>query len=98
MRPKHNSGTVTDMVKGNEMEQRGVIARVRMGAGYLPGYGSHPGTGLCVAFIIAAGVAGTEQGFVGFVGGLFVGSLIFGPIWLAGCLGRADEYLAKHTP
>jgi hypothetical protein len=75
-----------------------VFRRVIMGAGYLPGYGAHPGTGAVVFLILLTGLAGSHQGLAGFVGGSLIGTAVYGPMWIAGCLSRAKSYLRLATP
>lgn len=70
-----------------------VFRRIRMGAGYLPGYGDHPGTSTVVFLTLLTGAAGSHAGWIGFVGGCCLGALVYGPMWLAGCIGRANAYL-----
>ena len=68
--------------------------RVIMGAGYLEGYGEHPGTGLVVALILITALAGgASGGNAGFVGGGVIATLIYGPMCLCGCIGRANAAL-----
>ena len=74
-------------------EQNGFFKRIRMGAGYLPGYGDHPGTETVVFLVLLTGAAGLHAGWIGFVGGCGLGLVVYGPMWVAGCVGRANDYL-----
>lgn len=71
----------------------GLFRRVRMGAGYLPGYGDHPGTSTVVFLTLLTGVAGAHAGWAGFAGGCALGAFVYGPLWICGCVGRANDYL-----
>lgn len=70
--------------------------RIAMGAGYLDGYGEHPGTSFVIALTLLTGAAGAQaSGTVGFFGGLFAGAIFYGPMWLWGCVSRANGYLRR---
>lgn len=70
------------------------LRKVRMGAGYLPGQGEHPGTGTVVFLTLLTGLAGAQSGgLVGFAVGCAIGSAVYGPMWIAGCIGRANSAL-----
>ena len=63
------------------------------GAGYLEGYGDHPGTGMLIVFILMGGITGMQRGGLwGFLDGCLIMVLCFGPLWIAGCIGRARSY------
>lgn len=67
--------------------------RIWMGAGYLEGYGHHPGTPVLLIFILAAGLAGIDKGGLdGFLGGAFVGFICLVPFYIIGCVERARGY------
>jgi hypothetical protein len=64
-----------------------------MGAGYLEGYGHHPGTLVLLIYIVAAGLSGVQRGgWDGFIGGCAVGLICLGPFYLIGCYSRAKDY------
>lgn len=69
---------------------RQMLRRVVRGMGYLPGFGSHPGTP--VIFGIA---------MLGFFAGGWIGSAVmlgvFGPFYVLGAYERAVEY-ERHNP
>lgn len=67
--------------------------RVWMGAGYLEGYGEHPGTLHVVVMILCCGLAGAKRGdWAGFFGGIAIGVVAFLPFYIAGCVSRAKDY------
>jgi hypothetical protein len=69
------------------------IKRIWMGAGYLEGYGHHPGWPVFGIFILASGLAGIRQGGLGgFIGGCVVGLVCLGPFFMIGCYSRAKDY------
>lgn len=72
-----------------------LLRRIRMGAGYLPGYGQHPGTSAVVLLTLLTGAAGSHAGWMGFIGGCTIGGSVYGPLWLYGCVGRANAYLRR---
>ena len=69
------------------------------GAGYLEGFGHHPGVDMTVIIILICGVAGIEKGgFYGFLGGMGIGAIFVLPLFAAGCISRAnacDEQQAR---
>ena len=58
---------------------------IRRGAGYLPGYGSHPGTPMMIGLIAIGAIAGGWFGFGASV-------LFYVPMWAYGCVERARDY------
>ena len=75
-----------------------LLKDIRQGAGYLEGYGDHPGTAYLIAFTIAGALAGAERaGWSGFFGCGLVAFLLIGPIWAAGCVGRARDYQRRQA-
>jgi hypothetical protein len=62
---------------------------VRRGAGYLEGYGEHPGTLYLFAFILMGGLAGARGGIWGFLGGAAPMALFMVPIYISGCVSRS---------
>lgn len=80
-----------------EARQVPLHRRIVMGAGYIDGYGEHPGTGLVVALILITALAGgASGGDIGFIGGAVIATLIYGPMWICGCVGRANAALKQH--
>lgn len=72
------------------------LRRIKIGAGYLDGYGEHPGTVVMIALIAACTLAGTGNVNMGPLPGAILGfcvSLaIFLPMWIVGCIDRAKDY------
>lgn len=67
--------------------------RAWMGAGYLEGYGHHPGWSTIAIYIVASGFAGTGKGGVrGFFGGAAIAAAMIAPIFILGCVSRAKDY------
>jgi hypothetical protein len=67
--------------------------RIWMGAGYLEGYGEHPGTLHLCAFILCSGLAGAERsGWEGFLFGALFCVAVTLPFYLGGCYSRALDY------
>lgn len=67
------------------------IRQVIRGAGYLEGYGDHPGKDMVVMMILICGVAGVEKGgFTGFLGGMAIGAIFILPFFIVGCIDRAN--------
>lgn len=67
--------------------------RIWRGAGYLEGYGHHPGWSVIAIYMIAAGMAGAARGgWNGFVGGGLFMLACISPIFFAGCYSRARDY------
>jgi hypothetical protein len=61
------------------------------GAGYLEGYGDHPGKDMVVMLILICGFAGIEKGgFYGFLGGMAIGAIFILPLFIVGCIDRAN--------
>lgn len=74
-----------------------LIRDVVQGAGYLEGYGDHPGTPIMLGFILAGGVVGLERGGVyGFLAGAFAMVVGVGPFWMMGCVDRARGYQRRN--
>lgn len=69
-----------------------IISRIFRGCGYLPGYGSHPGTGALFLFIAMAAVAGLRAGWRGALLGACVMGAVFGPMYLYGAYDRARSF------
>jgi len=76
---------------------RKVLKQIRMGAGYLPGYGDHPGTFTLLLMIGMGAWAGIDHGPLGMVMGAVFMFAFFGPIWCIGCISRANAYDRKHS-
>ncbi len=64
------------------------IRAIVYGCGYVPGYGSHPGTGVLVAFVIMGAIAGAHAGWRGAVFGAGAMLGVFGPMYLWGAHDR----------
>ena len=66
---------------------------IKRGAGYLEGYGDHPGTDFLIVFVLMGGIAGIQRGGIwGFIGGCLVMLLGMGPLWIAGCVSRVRSW------
>ena len=69
------------------------LKRIWRGAGYLEGYGYHPGTGTLLITSFMCGIAGAQRGgLAGFIGGFVVGLCVMGLAWIVGCHERARNY------
>lgn len=67
--------------------------RAWAGAGYLEGYGNHPGTGVVIVMILCTGAAAAQKGGLsGFIAGLAIGAVAFLPFYIMGCVSRAKSY------
>ena len=67
--------------------------RVWMGAGYLEGYGEHPGNLMLFVMMTSCGLAGVEKGGLrGFIGGAIIGAVFILPMYFMGCVSRAKMY------
>lgn len=70
-----------------------ILRKIRRGAGYLPGYGEHPGTPLLIMMVLMGILAGAGRGSIrAALGGGAVMLVVFGPLWCMGCVGRANAY------
>lgn len=62
------------------------------GAGNLPGYGPHPGNDMVLIMMLMCGLAGAQKGgWAGFLGGAVIGAMFILPLWIYGCVSRANE-------
>ena len=73
-----------------------IFKDILQGAGNLPSYGSHPGTGIMFAFLIMGALAGSDGGWTGILGGVAIMALIVVPIWCVGCIETAREYQRQN--
>ena len=73
-----------------------IFQKIAMGAGELDGYGDHPGWGMLFfgAWIGALGGM-ASYGWVGGLIGALVMLVFFGPLFLVGCVNRANSFLAR---
>ena len=68
-----------------------IIKQIWRGAGYLEGYGDHPGKDMVVVMILVCGLAGAQRGsWAGFFGGAIFGAVMILPFFIAGCVSRAN--------
>lgn len=78
-----------------------LLNKIIRGAGYLPHVGSHPGIFVTVVMILATGAAGISHGgLLGFVMGSLFGAVMILPMFIAGCVSRAnlsDRLCAKDA-
>ena len=74
-----------------------IFKDILQGAGDLPGYGPHPGTGIMFVFLLMGGLAGVDRGgWVGFLGGAAFAALFVVPLWCVGCVDRARSYQLRN--
>lgn len=74
-----------------------LIKDIIQGAGYLEGYGEHPGTSMLIVLVLCGGLAGASSGgLAGFFGGSIVMVLCMFPLWVIGCVGRARDYQRRN--
>lgn len=73
-----------------------LLRDIWQGAGYLEGFGNHPGNIYLVLLVLAGALAGVKGGLTGVLVGTFVMLLFVLPSWCIGCIGRAREYQAKE--
>lgn len=67
------------------------IKQAIRGAGYLEGYGEHPGRDIVVVMILVCGLAGAQRGsWAGFFGGAVFGAMMILPFFIGGCISRAN--------
>lgn len=67
------------------------IKQTWRGAGYLEGYGDHPGRDMVAVMILVCGLAGAQRGsWAGFFGGMIFGFIAIMPFFIAGCISRAN--------
>ena len=63
------------------------------GAGYIKGYGYHPGNSKVLAFILLGALVGAQTDtWDGVIGGAFLVAVIVVPIWALTCVCRARTY------
>lgn len=68
-----------------------VFKQIWRGAGYLEGYGDHPGKDMVVIMILVCGLAGAQKGgWSGFFGGMVIGFVCMMPFFIIGCISRAN--------
>lgn len=61
------------------------------GAGYLEGYGHHPGWSAVGIVVLMGGLSGIEKGgYIGFIGGAVISLVCILPFFAAGCVSRAN--------
>ena len=69
-----------------------LLRDIVQGAGYLEGFGNHPGTDVLVILVAIGALAGIKGGAFGALVGAVVMLSFIGPLWCIGCIGRAREY------
>jgi len=69
-----------------------LLKDIVQGAGYLEGYGHHPGTETMLFLIALCGLSGANGGIWGFIGGMIIGAIAIIPFWGVGCVSRARSY------
>lgn len=70
-----------------------LLKDIIQGAGYLEGYGHHPGNETIVFLIVLCGLSGIQKGGItGFIIGGILGAVAFLPAWCAGSVSRARAY------
>lgn len=69
---------------------------IKRGAGYLPGYGSHPGNIMMIFSLAMLIIAGLCNEGIGWSEGILAGVTVWAatalPLYLMGCVGRAREW------
>lgn len=74
-----------------------LLKDIIQGAGYLEGYGNHPGTDMLLIFTLMGALAGAPRGgWTGALGGALAMIVFMGPLWCMGCVGRARDYQRTH--
>jgi hypothetical protein len=68
------------------------LYHVKRGAGYLEGLGGHPGTPILIGFIIGCALAGANGGLLGVLQGGLIGTAVFLPFWVRGCVERSRDW------
>jgi hypothetical protein len=69
-----------------------IIRHIIRGAGYLEGYGHHPGTSTILLFIFIGGLAGAQRGsWAGFFGGMILSAMFYLPLYIWGCIDRSKD-------
>lgn len=67
------------------------LKQIWRGAGYLEGFGDHPGKDMVVVGILMCGLAGAQRGsWAGFFGGMAFGAVMILPFFFIGCISRAN--------
>lgn len=69
-----------------------LIKEIIQGAGYLEGFGHHPGTQITLFSIAICGLSGVAGGLRGMISGAIIGALSVIPVWCIGCVTRARAY------
>ena len=68
------------------------LRHVIRGAGYLEGYGHHPGTGMLLIITLMGGLAGAGKGLLtGFIGGCIIAFVFTLPLYIIGCVDRSKS-------
>lgn len=62
------------------------------GAGYLEGYGHHPGNATMLFIIGFNGIICSRWTVWGFIGGIVISTIALLPFWCVGCVSRARAY------
>ncbi len=63
------------------------------GAGYLEGYGHHPGTFFLIMFSLIGGLAGAQNGgLIGLLAGFVITFVVTLPFYIIGCVDRSKGY------
>jgi len=69
-----------------------LLKDIVQGAGYLEGYGHHPGNATMLFIIGANGVICSRWTVWGFLGGIVISAIALLPFWCVGCVSRARAY------
>lgn len=71
---------------------------VRLGMGWLPGFGNHPGTKILTVFVLAGLLAGAQRGgLLGAIVGAAVMLVGIGWIYVLGAYDRGKDYTAIRS-
>jgi hypothetical protein len=74
-----------------------LIRDIVQGAGYLEGFGEHPGTDFLFIFVLMGAIGGAlKGGGLGALAGALAMIVFVGPLWCIGCVGRARDYQKRN--
>lgn len=68
-----------------------LFRHIYRGAGYLEGYGHHPGTGIFLLFTVVMGLSVADRGFTAFLIGSAFGFITMFPLYAMGCIDRSKD-------
>lgn len=68
-----------------------LFRHIYRGAGYLEGYGYHPGNLILVLFSLIIGLSVIDKGFGAFLLGSAAGLVTMLPLYIMGCIDRSKD-------